>query len=410
MEIEERRRVEATLVAARAEAEEANRLKDEFLAMVSHELRTPLNAILGWSSLLRSGTLTPSRNAHAVDVIQRNARAQAQLVGDLLDVARSLTGRLHLEHSSVDLIEIAGESVESIRPAAEKKRLTLDIEAETATLAVWGDPARLQQLTGNLLSNAVKFTPRGGRIVLAIHRRGNYAELTVSDTGAGIPAEFLPRVFERFSQAEIGPTRSHGGLGLGLSIVRHIAELHGGSVAADSEGPGKGARFTVLLPLHRTVRAPDDAAPEDGVESADAGLSNLTFLVVDDEQDSRVVTGLALESAGGRVLSAASADEALRVAANMSFDAWIIDIAMPGEDGLTLLRRLRALPPASGAIVPALALTAFSEPRHRTSAVQAGFQRVLTKPITASALISEVSAMVAARPSRESSGPALSGG
>jgi signal transduction histidine kinase len=268
-EIEERRRVEDALrdsqrilAKARADAEEANRMKDEFVAMISHELRTPLNAIIGWISLLRSGSLSPQRRTHAMDVIARNAQAQAQLVGDLLDVARSLTGRLHHQPLAVDLLAVSQGVVESMRPSAEAKGLKVVVDADSEALYVWGDPGRLQQLVGNLLGNAIKFTPAGGAVALSVQRRGELAELAVTDTGAGIPPDFLPHVFDRFTQAEVGSTRRHGGLGLGLAIVHHIVELHGGSIVAESSGVDAGARFTVRLPLYEPARAGDEPAAE----------------------------------------------------------------------------------------------------------------------------------------------------
>jgi signal transduction histidine kinase len=260
-EIEERRKMEAVLRAARAEAEEANRLKDEFLAMVSHELRTPLNAILGWAALLRGGTLSGPRAAHALDVIQRNARMQAQLIADLLDVARSVTGRLHLDPSAVDIVGQAAEAAESLREAFDDKGVTLALDLPPHPLVVWGDAARLQQVVVNLLGNALKFTPRGGRVSLRLRGDEGRAEIVVADTGEGISPEFLPHVFDRFTQGETGSTRHHGGLGLGLTIVRQIVELHRGHIEVSSDGVGRGSRFTVRLPLHAGDRAPDDAAP-----------------------------------------------------------------------------------------------------------------------------------------------------
>ncbi|CAN5362679.1 hypothetical protein BH23ACI1_BH23ACI1_25160 [soil metagenome] len=260
-EIAERRRIEQTLLAARAEAEEANRLKDEFLAIVSHELRTPLNAILGWVTLLRAGNLSAPRTTHALEVVQRNARVQAQLVGDLLDVAQSLTGRLHLDPSKVDLVPLTVAAAASVRDEASEKGVELQVEAPPESLTVWGDPERLQQVVFNLLANAIKFTPSGGRASLIVRRDGGFAEVVVSDTGVGIAPDFLPQVFERFRQADTGSTRRHGGLGLGLAIVRQLVELHRGHIEADSDGVGRGARFIVRLPLHRHTTDPDDQPP-----------------------------------------------------------------------------------------------------------------------------------------------------
>lgn len=261
-EIEERRRVEQRLEASRAEAEEANRLKDEFLAMMSHELRTPLNAILGWVALLRSGSLSEPRTAHALEIIERNARIQAELVADLLDVGRSLTERLHLDAShGVDVAGAARAAVDAARAGADEKGVALTVDLPPERLTVWGDPERLQQIVAKLLANAIKFTPPGGAADLVLRRQGEFAELLISDTGVGIPPDFLPRVFEPFTQAETGSTRRHGGVGLSLAIVRDLVELHKGHIEAESGGNGRGARFTVRLPLHRGQGDPDDQPP-----------------------------------------------------------------------------------------------------------------------------------------------------
>jgi len=258
-DIDDQKRLELTLDSARGAAEEANRLKDEFLAMVSHELRTPLNAILGWVSLLRGGSLSPARSAHALDVIQRNARAQSQIVSDLLDVARTLTGRLHLEPVCADLTGIVRSAVDSIRASATARNVQLSLQADSGPLFVWGDVARLEQIAWNLMSNAVKFTPTGGSVDVQLRHRDSNAELTVKDTGHGIAADVLPHIFHRFQQADSSPTRTHGGLGLGLAIVRHLVELHGGSVRAESKGIGQGSTFTVLIPLKMSTDDPADA-------------------------------------------------------------------------------------------------------------------------------------------------------
>jgi signal transduction histidine kinase len=261
-EIAERRRIEETLVAARAEAEEANRLKDEFLAMVSHELRTPLNAIMGWVALLRGGGLSPPRAAHALEVIDRNARLQASLVADLLDVGRSLTGQLHIEPSrQVDLVALVRNAAEQTRDLARDKGVELRVEVPDEDLPVWGEPERLEQVVAKLLTNAIKFTPASERVTLSLARAGSSAEIVVADTGVGIPPKFLPHVFERFTQADTGSTRQHGGLGLGLAIVRQLVELHRGHIEAASDGDGHGARFTVRLPVDRGTAHPDDRLP-----------------------------------------------------------------------------------------------------------------------------------------------------
>lgn len=261
-EIAERARMEQTLVAARAEAEEANRLKDEFLAMVSHELRTPLNAILGWVALLRGGSLSTPYTVHALEVVDRNARLQAELVADLLDVARSLTGRLHVEPSDqVDLLALARETAEQVRGTALGKGVELAVELPEGDLPVWGERDRLRQVIAKLLTNAIKFTPAPGRVTLSLARVGSFAEIVVTDTGIGIPPAFLPHVFERFTQADTGSTRQHGGLGLGLAIVRQLVDLHRGHIQVTSDGEGRGARFIVRLPVGHAARHPDDRPP-----------------------------------------------------------------------------------------------------------------------------------------------------
>jgi signal transduction histidine kinase len=259
---DDRRQLEASIAQlrrARDEAEEANRLKDEFLALVSHELRTPLNAMLGWLSLVRTGSLTPARTSHALDIVHRNAAAQAQLVGDLLDVAGSLTGKMPMELTPVDLAAIVDSAAEAIRPSADARQVRFEVEIAQRPIHVLGDTGRLTQVLWNLLTNAVKFTPAGGSVRLAVSEPQQQAQIVVEDTGAGIDPEFLPRVFERFTQADTGTTRRHGGVGLGLSIVRHIVELHGGSVIAESEGPSRGSRFTVLVPVYLGMRTSADA-------------------------------------------------------------------------------------------------------------------------------------------------------
>ncbi len=263
--LDERMQIASQLVSARIKAEETNRLKDEFLAMVSHELRTPLNAILGWSSLLRSGALTPLRIGHALDVIDRNAKHQARLIGDLLDVARSLSGGLHLECAPLDLAAVLDGALSSIRALAEARSVRCVSSIAERPLPIWGDAARLEQVVTHLLSNAVKFTPPGGSVDLVADRIGDSARVTVTDTGAGIAPEFIPRVFDHFSQADTGSCRAQGGLGLGLTIVRQVIELHRGTVEVDSEGDARGTRFTVLLPLHAADRDPEDLPRRDPV-------------------------------------------------------------------------------------------------------------------------------------------------
>ena len=393
-DIDDQKRLELTLATARGAAEEANRLKDEFLAMVSHELRTPLNAILGWVSLLRGGSLSTARSEHALEVIQRNARAQSQIVSDLLDVARSLTGRLHLEPVRAQLTDVVSNAVDSVRPSANARGVQLSLDAGDARHIVWGDIARLGQIAWNLLSNAVKFTPPGGQVEVRLRQRDSYAELTVKDTGLGIAPDVLPHIFHRFQQADSSPTRSHGGLGLGLAIVRHLVELHGGSVMVESKGTGHGSAFTVLLPLKVSTDDPADAAPPTAEQSAAGVLTGARLLVVDPDEDCRSMAAAALEVAGATVETAATAADARRRIASTAFSGWIVDLDLVEEDGCSLLRGLREMPASEGGATPALALTANVEPRDRAQAIQAGFQRFLAKPISASTLVSEVAALV----------------
>jgi signal transduction histidine kinase/ActR/RegA family two-component response regulator len=370
------------------EAQAANRLKDEFLAIVSHELRTPLNAIMGWASLLRTGRLDPVRSAQALDTIERNVRTQAQIVADLLDVSRIITGKLALDVQLVDLVPVVEAALDVLRPAAAGKQIALDARLEPVG-PVSGDPQRLQQVVWNLLSNSVKFTPPGGRVEVVLARVGQAARIHVRDTGQGIPADFLPHVFDRFRQADASTTRRHGGLGLGLAIVRHLVELHGGHVEAASDGPDRGATFTVTLPL-RPLQMPlqlprADADPE--LDAAElAVLRGLHVLVVDDEPDTREVAAAVLERCGCRVSLADGAAPALALFDRDRPDVLLVDLAMPGEDGYSLLRRVRGRPPGEGGQVPAAALTAHASTEDRARALAAGFQMHLAKPVTAGTL------------------------
>ena len=393
-DIDDQKRLELTLETARGAAEEANRLKDEFLAMVSHELRTPLNAILGWVSLLRGGALSQARSTHALEVIQRNARAQSQIVSDLLDVARSLTGRLHLEPVRAELTEVVRNAVESVRPSATARNIHLSFQPGDTPLLVWGDLARLEQIAWNLLSNAVKFTAPGGSVEVRLRQHDSYAELSVRDTGSGIAPDVLPHIFHRFQQADSSSTRNHGGLGLGLAIVRHLVELHGGTVTAESAGVALGSTFTVLIPLKMSREDPADAAPPSPEGSALRALTGIRALVVDTDEDCRTMAAAALEVAGATVETAPTAVDACRLIEARAYSVWIVDLSLAEADGCDLLRQLRERPASAGGATPALALTANAEPRDRARAIQAGFQRFLAKPISAPALVSEVAALV----------------
>ncbi|HYO92653.1 MAG TPA: ATP-binding protein, partial [Pyrinomonadaceae bacterium] len=349
--------------AARAEAEAANRMKDEFLATLSHELRTPLTAILGWSHLLRSGKLPPNTMDSAIETIERNARAQSQLIDDLLDVSRIITGKLRLDARAIEPAGILEAAVNSVRPAAEAKDIQLDLEIAQATGLVMGDPNRLQQVAWNLLSNAIKFTEAGGRVGVHLLRVNSHVEIIVRDTGQGIKPDFLPHVFDRFRQADGTTTRTHGGLGLGLAIVRHLVELHGGRILADSPGEGLGATFTIRLPLLArngvTGEAGSAIAAEDRSSATPSAsiLKGLRVLVVDDEEDSRDLILTVLTRCGAEVKAAASAAAALAELEQWNPDLLISDIGMPGEDGYSLIRKVRAHESPGHQSIPAIALT-----------------------------------------------------
>jgi PAS domain S-box-containing protein len=381
------------------QAEESNRLKDEFLATVSHELRTPLTAVLGWAHLLRSGQLDEESSARALETIDRNARAQNRMIEELLDVSRIITGKLRLDVRPVDLPLVVEEAVESVRPAADAKAVRLQLVLDPRAGPVSGDPDRLQQVIWNLLSNAVKFTHKGGRVQVRLERINSHVELTVSDTGQGIETEFLPFVFDRFRQADMTKRRAHGGLGLGLAIARHLVELHGGAVSAASGGPGRGATFTVTLPL-LVVRAEAGAAERrhpTAVESlpyeSGPALDGLRVLVVDDEPDTRELLAAVLKGRGAAVTLAASAGEALEALERETPHVLVSDIGMPGEDGYDLIRRVRALPPERGGNVPAAALTAYAREDDRIRALLAGFQIHIPKPVNPAELAAVVATL-----------------
>jgi signal transduction histidine kinase/ActR/RegA family two-component response regulator len=378
--------------AARASAEQANRLKDEFLAVVSHELRTPLNAILGWADLLRAGKLDETKRDRASQAIFDSARRQSHLIDELLDIARIMSGKLRLERSPVDLAATITAAIEVVQPAVEAKQIKMVVESDAPVGTVYGDSARLQQVAWNLLSNAVKFTPEGGTVRVALRARENAAEIVITDSGAGIPADFLPSVFEPFRQADGSTTRPHSGLGLGLSIVKHLVEAHGGTVTADSPGHGQGAVFMVRLPT--VASAPPRAAEalQSGRPPTDVSLQGLRVLVVDDDEESRHVLIAHLESSRATVLSAGSAAEALDLLQRESVNVLLADIAMPGEDGYSLIRKLRTID-AAVANVPAAALTAFAREEDRQAAFRAGFQLHLAKPIDAGSLIAAVATL-----------------
>ena len=397
--------------SARREAERVNRMKDEFLATLSHELRTPLNAMLGWAQLLETGQLEPDRLQRAVGVIKNNAIAQKQLIEDILDVSRIVNGKMVLNVSSVDIGQIIGSALDALRPAAEAKRITIttDVPAVPETC---GDRDRLQQIVWNLLSNAIKFTPRDGRVDVRAENLGADLRIVVSDNGRGIAPAFLPHIFDRFSQADSSVTRAHGGLGLGMAIVRHLVELHGGTVHAESEGENHGATFVVTLPIRAYEKPPDPPPPTPRQETQEEvpwaelpSLDGVSVLVVDNELDARQIAAAMLLQKGAKVTEAASAEEALELVARSPFDLIVSDIAMPVTDGYEMMRRLRQ---GSCRFVPAIALTACVTPDDIAMALSVGYQRYLPKPLSAAALI-RTAAELARPPDDQRSRTARSG-
>ena len=396
---EERNRLLAREREAREQAESANQAKDDFLATVSHELRTPLTPILSWAGMLRRRTLDAPTTARALEAIERNARVQKQLVEDLLDISRIITGRMRLDVRPVELAPVVQAAIEAVSPAAEARSVRLETALDPDASVVVGDADRLQQVAWNLLSNAIKFTPEGGRVDVRLARRGAHVELSVADTGRGIAAELLPHVFERFWQADATSTRRHGGLGLGLAIVRHLVELHGGSVAVESAGEGRGTTFRVTLP-RLAARAGDAAAeraePEGGGDAvAYPRLEGLRVLVVDDEPDTAEMLRTLLAECGAEVRMALSAAEALRIVDGWTPSVLLSDIAMPDQDGYALIERIRALDPARGGRVPAIALTAYARNEDRVKATAAGFQVHLPKPVEPAELLAAVARLAA---------------
>ncbi|MBE8997061.1 response regulator [Nostoc sp. LEGE 12447] len=389
---------------ARQEAEAANRMKDEFLAVLSHELRTPLTSMLGWSKILRSKKLDDKATSRALEAIERNAISQMQLIEDILDVSRIIRGQLRLNVSAVNLISVMEAALEAVRPLAEPKEIQLNTILDTSVGSVYGDPARLQQIVWNLLTNAIKFTPKGGRVEVNLsivcseeQTTQKYAQIQVIDTGIGISSEFLPKVFERFRQADSTTTRSHNGLGLGLAIVRHLVELHKGTISAQSPGSGQGATFTVRLPLLQDNRGNrENREATGGISSSVAStpLAGLKVLVVDDEADTRNFLSFMFEEYGAIATAVASVDEALAVLEQAKADILISDIGMSEQDGYTLIRKLRSLEPEKGGCMPAIALTAYTREEDRLEALSAGFQQYLSKPIDPTKLIAMVASVL----------------
>ena len=370
---------------ARIEAEEANRVKDEFLSTLSHELRTPLTAIMGWSNLLLHGDVDQSKHRQAIETIARNANSQCQLIDDLLEVSRIITGKLRLDFVGCELQPVVQAAAESLRPTAEAKGVKLRLSLTPNLGMVMGDRERLQQVVWNLVSNAVKFTPAGGEVTVRLDRINSHLEISVRDTGAGIHSDFLPHVFDRFRQADGSTTRAHGGLGLGLAIVRHLVELHGGEAVADSSGVGKGSTFIVRLPLmisvESQVHAEIDKNPRVSSDQASASLDGLRVLIVDDEEDARELVSVMLTRSGAAMKCASCSSEAMEILESWRPDVLIADIGMPVEDGYGLIKRVRALPRERGGQIPALALTAYARTEDRARALSAGYQLHLSKPV-----------------------------
>ena len=397
---EERKQLLEREQFARAEAERASRMKDDFLANLSHELRTPLNAIVGWTQVLRRRAMDDAEIRQGLETIERNARVQAQLIEDLLDMSRITSGKVRLDVQPVDPVSFIEAAVEAVRPAADARSIRLEKILDPAAGPISGDPQRLQQVIWNLLSNAIKFTPRDGKVQVLLERVHSQVEISVADTGIGITPAFLAHAFERFRQADASSARRHGGLGLGLSIVKQLVELHGGTVRVKSLGEGAGTVFTVQLPVTALHRRPDNGErPHPHTSktlSADFKISDLSgvkVLVVDDEADARDLFKRVLADCGAQVLTVATAGEALVVVERERPDVLMSDIGMPDVDGFELLRRVRALGPARGGKLPAIALTAFARSEDRTRALRAGFLVHVAKPVEPSELVATVAAV-----------------
>ncbi len=403
-DITDRKQSEDALRQNERQLADANRVKDEFLATLSHELRTPLNAILGWAHMLQTAPPRPELLDRAMQSIERNAKAQAQLIDDLLDVSRVISGKLAIKHDDVNLRAVIGEAVDALRPALTAKALRLRMAIDPgADIVICGDADRLRQVVWNLMSNGVKFTPPGGSIDIDVRRADDSVEISVRDTGVGIEAAFLPHVFDRFRQAESSPSRQHGGLGLGLAIVRHLIEAHGGTVSASSDGPGLGSVFVIRLPLEGARPRPLPAvAPR---RTTGPSIAGVRVLVVDDDADAREVTSALIGVCGGQAISAASAAAAIAALTAQPFDAMVADIGMPDQDGYSMMRAIRRLPPDQGGNVPAVAVTAYASLRERDDALRAGFTAHIGKPFDPDRLIETIAAIAAGRQPADSQPP-----
>jgi hypothetical protein len=378
--------------AARADAEKANRLKDEFLATLSHELRTPLNAVIGWSRILKTGRLDKESSAHAIEVIERNAWAQKQIIEDILDVSRVITGKLQLHLGPVNLVSVVNAALDAVRPALEAKDIRVETQFPSDLKVIAGDVDRLQQVVWNLLSNASKFTPVGGTVGIRVTQDDTYVEIEISDTGPGIAAEFLPHVFERFRQADGSTTRTHGGLGLGLAIVRHLVELHGGSIGAENISAQSGAVFTLKLPLPSTALSLDHVPQVTPVDEkvTEVDLENVRILVVEDELDALDLIMIDLTAHGAKVRGASSASQAFELLDSDQFDLLISDIGMADTDGYNFIRQVRKHEGEKGDHIPAIALTAYARTQDRIRAIAAGYNTHVAKPVEIRELVTVV--------------------
>lgn len=383
--------------AARAQAERANRMKDDFLATISHELRTPLNAIVGWAEVLKAAAYDPKEVAHGIEVIERNALIQAQLIDDLLDLGRIVSGKMTLNVEAVDLTAIVRQAIAAVQHAADLKEIQVKTILHDARGTIMGDTKRLQQVVWNLVTNAVKFTPRGGRVIVTVSRINSHLDITVADTGQGIDPKFMPHLFERFQQADASTTRQQGGLGIGLALVKQLVEMHAGIVRAESPGPGRGATFTVTLPVAAS-HASTGPAPET-IETPEvpvtADLSGVKVLAIDDDRDSLDVIRRILSGRKAEVRTAASAEAGLEIFREFSPDVVLSDIGMPQHDGYEFIRRMRQLP--QGETVPAAALTALARPDDRMRALRAGFQTHVAKPVSAAEVVAVVHSLASVR-------------
>lgn len=395
---------------ARGEAERVSRLKDEFLATLSHELRTPLNAILGWAQLLRVGHNDPQELAQGLEVIERNARVQTQIISDLLDMSRILSGKIRLDIAEVDLSVLVHGAVDTVQHSADAKDITIERKIDPSAGTIAADAGRLQQVLWNLLSNAIKFTPRGGKVTVALERQPHHVEIIIRDTGQGIAPEFLPHVFERFRQADASTTRKFGGLGLGLSIVKSLVELHGGVVRCHSDGPGRGATFSVTLPLVSRVQPHvqpiiTSRQPAAKSELPHTRLNGVRVLAIDDEPDARELVRRLLVDHGAQVTTADNADEAIRLLSQEPYDVLLADIGMPQRDGYELIREIRQGRVRRNSRIPAAAVTAFARSEDRTRALLSGYQSYVSKPFEPAELVAVVASLSGSYSNKEADSP-----